>query len=109
VYVQTGQGVLDFSRLNTERLKPFQQFDFRIDKKWNLKNSTFDLYFDVSNALLARNQQYPNYLFERLPDNSGFKTTDGQALKADGSNGIPIVEIQDDPVVIPSLGFMFEF
>ena len=109
VYPQTGQGVLDYSRLNGERLKPFQQFDFRIDKKWNLKNSTFDLYFDVSNALLARNQQYPSYVFERLPDNTGFKTTDGKSLKADGSNGIPVVEIQDDPVVIPSLGFMFEF
>lgn len=109
VYPQTGNGVLDYSRLNTERLKPFQQFDFRIDKKWNFKHSTFDLYFDVSNALLARNQQYPNYLFERLDDNSGFKTTDGNALNPDGSNGIPVTAIEDDPVVIPSLGFMFEF
>lgn len=108
VYPQTGQGVLDYSRLNSARLRPFQQFDFRIDKKWNLKKSTFDLYFDVSNALLARNQQYPSYVFERLDDKT-FKTTDGKALKADGSNGIPVVEIQDDPVVIPSLGFMFEF
>jgi hypothetical protein len=109
-YVSQGQGILDYSKINTERLKAFQQFDFRIDKKINFKRTSLDLYLDMTNALLLKNQRLPSYVFERLDDNSGFKTTDGQALLNDGSNGIPLLKRGDEEAsFIPSLGFIFEF
>ncbi|MFN7691981.1 MAG: TonB-dependent receptor, partial [Bacteroidota bacterium] len=67
-YLATGNGVLDFSQLNSLTLPAFRQFDFRIDKKFNTKHATFDIYFDVTNALLFRNQSIPNYTFDRNAD-----------------------------------------
>jgi hypothetical protein len=111
-YATTGRGTLDNTKLNTLRLKPFSQFDFRIDKKINYKRTTLDLYFDVTNALLTKNQNLPDYKFDRTLDADfkfDFKTTDGLALKPDGSNAVPIVETEKTLFVIPTLGFVFEF
>jgi hypothetical protein len=108
-YLATGNGVLDFSQLNSITLPAFRQFDFRIDKKFNTKHATFDIYFDVTNALLFRNQSIPNYTFDRNVDNSGFKTTDGKALAPDGSNAVPLILKNDDLSVTPALGFIIEF
>ncbi len=108
-YAAFGEGVLDYTKINTERLKPFQQFDFRMDKKINFKRTTLDIYFDVTNALLTKNQNLPTYIFERDEKTFGFKTTDGKALAPDGSNGIPKVITDADLFVLPSLGFIFEF
>lgn len=108
-YLATGNGVLDNTRLNTLLLPDFKQFDFRIDKKFNGKRASFDIYFDVTNALLFRNQSVPNYTFDRNEDNSGFKTTDGRALLPDGSNAVPLILKNDDLSVTPSLGFIIEF
>ena len=108
-YLATGNGILDFSQLNSLTLPAFRQFDFRIDKKFNTKHATFDIYFDVTNALLFRNQSIPNYTFDRNADNSGFKTTDGKALAPDGSNAVPLILKNDDLSVTPALGFIIEF
>jgi hypothetical protein len=101
--------VLDNSQLNTLLLPDFKQFDFRIDKKFNGKRASFDIYFDVTNALLFRNQSIPNYTFDRNDDNTGFKTSDGKALSPDGSNAVPLILKNDDLSVTPSLGFIIEF
>ncbi len=108
-----GEGVLDYTKINTERLKPFQQFDFRMDKKINFKRTTLDLYFDVTNALVIKNQSLPQFYLERDPKTLAFKTTDGNPIAKDGSNGISKItkgDGEDDGAfVIPSLGFIFEF
>ncbi len=108
-YASLGIGILDFSRLNTLRLKNFSQFDFRIDKKINLKNQSFDIYFDIQNALLAKNPSFPTYTFERTIDNSGFKTTDGKALNTNGTNAIPLILNDATANVTPGLGLIWEF
>jgi TonB dependent receptor/CarboxypepD_reg-like domain/TonB-dependent Receptor Plug Domain len=108
-YATFGEGVLDYTKINTQRLKPFSQFDFRMDKKINFKRTTLDLYFDVTNALLTKNQNLPTYIFERDEKTFGIKTTDGKALLPDGSNGIPKVVEDKSLFVLPSLGFIFEF
>lgn len=105
----SGVGVLDFSQLNTERLINFNQFDIRVDKKINFKRATLDLYIDIVNALAFANPNFPNYTFRRTDDNSGFLTTDGQALQADGSNGIPLLLQDQSALVTPAIGFIFEF
>ena len=104
-----GVGVLDLDRLNAERLGPFSQFDFRIDKKWNLRRVTLDVFFDVQNAFVQRNPAYPQFTLQRNADNTGFLTRDGAPLAPDSSNGVPIILSNDDPAVVPTLGFIFEF
>jgi hypothetical protein len=108
-YGSRGEGVLDYTKINTVRLKAFNQFDFRIDKKINFKRATLDLYLDVTNALVLKNQQLPQYVFERNADNTGFLTTDSQPLRPDGSNAVPVVLSEPGTFVVPSLGFIFEF
>lgn len=108
-YGTFGTGVLDYTKINTKRLKPFQQFDFRVDKKMNFKKTTLDIYLDVTNALLFKKYDLPNYVFERTTDNTAFATTDGQALQQDGSNAVPKILNEPQLTVIPSLGFIIEF
>jgi outer membrane receptor for ferrienterochelin and colicin len=108
-FATTGTGVLDYSQLNTLRLINFNQFDFRLDKKIYFKRSTLDLYIDVINALGFSNPSLPNYSFKRTDNNDGFLTTDGQELRADGSNGIPVILNDQSSLTTPSIGFIFEF
>jgi len=108
-YASQGRGTLDFARLNTQRLGGFNSSDVRIDKKINLKKFTIDLFLDVTNWYIARNPVIPEYTWQRTADNRTFKTTDGLAIKADGSNAIPTRVKNDDPTVIPTLGLIVEF
>ncbi|AEI47266.1 TonB-dependent receptor [Runella slithyformis DSM 19594] len=108
-YLTTGVGIEDYARLNSQRLKAFSRVDFRVDKKWNYKKASIDLFFDFQNALLTTNAAIPQYTFERTADNSGFKTTDGQALRLDGSNAIPLILTNEDANFTPALGLVIEF
>ena len=108
-FISQGQGIFDFAKLNSVRLSSFNSSDVRIDKKWNFRNTTIDLFLDVSNWYVARNPGIPSYTFKRTTDNSAFLTTDGQPIKANGSNGIPILLKNDDPSVTPTIGFIIEF
>ena len=108
-YASQGKGSLDFAKLNTQRLGGFNSSDVRIDKKINLRKFTIDLFLDVTNWYVAKNPVIPEYTWQRTADNRTFKTTDGLAIKADGSNAIPTRVKNDDPSVIPSLGVIIEF
>ena len=108
-YSSQGRGTLDFGRLNTQRLGGFNSSDVRIDKKINFKKITIDLFLDVTNWYVAKNPVIPEYTWERTADNRTFKTTDGLAVKQDGSNAIPTRVKNDDPTVIPTLGVIVEF
>ncbi|MCS6822427.1 MAG: TonB-dependent receptor [Microscillaceae bacterium] len=108
-YASLGVGILDFSRLNSQRLDAFNQLDVRIDKKWNFKNFTFDLFLDVVNFLRFPTPAFPQYTFQRTSDNTAFATTDGLPLAADGSNAIPLILKNNDAIFVPSIGFIIEF
>lgn len=108
-YLSLGQGVLDFNELNTQRLASFNSSDVRIDKKWNFKKITLDLFLDVSNWYKAKSPAPDSYTFKRTEDNSGFLTTDGLPIKNDGSNGIPVRIKNDEPRTTPTIGFIVEF
>ena len=64
---------------------------------------------DVQNAFALSNPAVPNYAFQRLPDNSGYVTTDGQPIRPDGSNAVPLLLDNSSAVVVPTIGFIFEF
>ncbi len=108
-YLSRGQGILDYSRLNTIRLQSFNSSDLRIDKKWNFRRTTIDLFLDVTNWYLAKSSEPDSYTFKRNEDNTGFATTDGQPVKADGSNAIPVRLVNSEASVTPSIGLIVEF
>jgi hypothetical protein len=108
-FLSQGTGTLDYARLNSQRLGGFNSSDVRIDKKWNFKKLTLDLFLDVTNWYIARNPVVPEYTFKRNAANTAFETTDGLPIKADGSNGIPTRVKNDDPFVTPTLGLIVEF
>lgn len=107
-YLSLGTGIPDIERINAERLRAFNQFDFRIDKKWNYRDFTFDLYLDVQNAFMSPTPSVPEYTFERNPDGS-YRTTDGEPVRPDGSNAIPLLLQDVDPFFVPTIGFIVEF
>ena len=104
-----GTGILDYTQLNTQRLRNFRQLDFRLDKIYNYKRTSLDLFIDFQNVLLTEQEGTPYYTFKRTDDNSGYATTDGQPLKADGSNGVPIILSNFSKNITPSIGVIFEF
>ena len=108
-YATLGTGVLDYSRLNAERLGNFSQMDVRLDKKWNFRRATLDVFIDIQNLLNTVNPAPPNYTFQRTPDGTAFLTTDGQPLNADGSNAIPLLLENTEGSLLPSVGIVVEF
>lgn len=96
-------GIPDETRLNTERIEPFYQLDMRVDKKYNFKNWTLDLYLDVQNITNNITNEQPYFSVER------------------DANGLPIVN-PDTPdyyipryidntagTIIPGIGIVVEF
>lgn len=108
-YATLGTGVLDNSRLNTLRLGNFSQLDLRLDKKWNFRRTTLDVFIDIQNLLNTVNPAPPNYTFQRTPDGKAFVTTDGQPLRTDGSNAVPLLLDNTEGSLLPSIGIIVEF
>lgn len=108
-YLLLGQGIPDASLLNQNRLSNFNQLDFRVDKKFNFKKTSLGIYLDVQNLLMQKNETNPNFTFKRNEDNTGFVTTNGQPITADGSNAIPVILYNKTGHPLPSLGVIFEF
>lgn len=108
-YLSQGVGTLNYAQLNSQRLGSFNSGDVRIDKKWNFRKTTIDLFLDVTNWYISKNPAVPEYTFKRNATNSGFETTDGQPIKQDGSNAIPTRVKNDDPFVTPTIGLIIEF
>lgn len=108
-FLTKGQGTLNYSVINSERLRAFNNSDIRIDKKWNFKKTTLDLFLDVTNWYVAKNPAVPEYTFKRNAENTAFETTDGKNIKTDGSNAIPTFVKNDDPFFTPTIGIIIEF
>lgn len=108
-YATNGSGILDYTRFNQLRLGSFQQGDIRIDKKWNFKKTTLDLFIDVQNFTAFKSPVLPQYTFDRNLTTRQFITTDGQPLKTDGSNAIPSIVVTNTSVPLPTIGVIVEF
>jgi hypothetical protein len=66
-------------------------------------------FIDIQNILGTKQLGTPYYTFKRTADNTAFETTDGQALKTDGSNGIPVLLKNESATVTPTIGLIIEF
>ena len=59
-----GQGILDYSKLNTMRESSFHQLNIRVDKKIFLEKFTMDFYLDIQNAYAYKAVLAPTMLVE---------------------------------------------
>jgi hypothetical protein len=106
-----GQAIPDYAnQLNAARTNGYATFDFRIDKKWFGKKATWNVYFDIQNALGAVVSR-PQLLLAR-PLDANLKPigeapifTDSKGIKRyktkyiDDSNAVPT----------PSIGLQVDF
>ncbi|MDF1673723.1 MAG: TonB-dependent receptor [Vicingaceae bacterium] len=91
------QVVLDYSSLGNVRLGSFNQLDIRVDKKWNLKKLSVNLYFEIQNALAQTSPSPSNYILER----------NEQGGIAQPRNLIEVAS--DNSTPIPSFGLVIDF
>ncbi|MEM6541505.1 MAG: TonB-dependent receptor, partial [Bacteroidota bacterium] len=89
--------ILDYSRLGEENLDIFSQLDLRIDKKWNFKRLSLDVFVEAQNVLGQDIPQPPEFGLNR--DVNG-AIVDPRSL----------VEIESDTgQIIPSIGIVVDF
>jgi hypothetical protein len=91
------QIILDYDRLGSEKLDPFNQLDIRIDKKWFYKKMALDFFIEVQNVLAYANPQLPSYGLNR--DASGMPVNPRSLFQVPFEEGS----------VIPSFGIVIDF
>lgn len=73
----TGSPYFDFTRLNTERFKPFHQLDLRVDKSFYLDRITAKFYIDVQNVYNFQAEQSDIIIRETDADGNFILSSDG--------------------------------
>lgn len=90
--------VLDYNRLGEEKLGIFSQLDVRIDKKWNFKSLSLDVFVEVQNILAQNNPQPPEFGLNR-DETGAIVQPRSLAQIMEEDNGSPI----------PSIGLVVDF
>ncbi len=102
VWDVNNQAVLDYNKINSERLSAFHQLDVRVDKKYYFKKSSLNIYFDIQN-LYNNTAEQPSFLLPVLENNT-IKTLE------EDPNRYELKEVENPTgTVLPSIGIMWEF
>ena len=99
----SNQGILDYNRLNEQRLAAFHQLDLRLDKKWFFKKWNLNIFLDIENA----------YAFEAaLPANLTLARdaiTDEPLINPNDPMRYQLKELENvSGTVLPSIGLVIE-
>lgn len=117
-YPFTNAAVLDYSRVNSQRLGGFNAMDVRLDKKWNFKKWSFNLFLDIQNFFNAQNPTAPGFTLQRNGD--GSIATRNNTVYNPGVFGnpsapnnrqsaLPAILPNTSGARLPSIGFVAEF
>ena len=98
-----GQGVLDYSRLNTEREAAFHQLNVRVDKKIYLEKFSLNFYLDIQNLYGYKTKVAPILLVEK--DANGVAVTDPN----DPTRYKTKLIANTSGIVQPTIGIIVEF
>ena len=90
--------VLDYSQIGQVYLDVFSQADIRIDKKWNFKKTSLNIYFEIQNILAQKIPRPPEYGLERQPDGILIEPINLKEIDTDRS---------DTP--FPTIGLILDF
>lgn len=117
-YPFLAEPVLDYGKINSLRLEAFHAADLRIDKKFNFRNWSLDLFLDIQNVYNSKNTTAPGFTLQRNPDESIATTTGetynpGSYLNLSAPNNrqaaIPVLLPRDSGSFLPSIGFVIAF
>ena len=98
----SGRGLLDYSQLNSYRIKSFHQLDFRIDKKFFFKKINLNTYIDIQNAYSFKSEGQPYLDVQR--DEFGNPTVNQNDLFRYNTTLIKNVS----GTILPSIGIVLE-
>lgn len=101
------QGIVDYSKLNTERLPATHFLDFRIDKKIYLKYFNLNLYLDVQNAYNFQTMYTP--ILNVLNDDTGKPMIEDPSLPYNQQTYKYKVLENKSGTVLPTIGIVIEF
>ncbi len=90
--------VRDYSRQGTVTLDPFNQTDLRIDKKWNLKGFTLNVFLELQNLLSQDSPSEPTF---------GLVRDDTGAIIQPRT--LTEIEDLDAGSLLPSIGIVIDF
>ena len=98
----TGGPYPDFSKLNSERFKPFHQLDIRVDKSFYWEKLTAKFYIDIQNFYNFQAEQQP--ILVRATD------ANGNFLLTDNGSRYVLEEIKNTTgTVLPTIGVIIAF
>ena len=96
-------GILDFSRLNSERFGTYTQLDIRVDKTWYLKKMSINLFLDIQNIYAKTADRQPFLLPKE--DSSGVRYKD-----PNDSTRYLLEEVENSSGrAIPRIGVILDF
>ena len=98
----SGRGLLDYSQLNSCRIKSFHQLDFRIDKKFFFKKINLNTYIDIQNAYSFKSEGQPYLDVQR--DEFGNPTVNQNDLFRYNTTLLKNVS----GTILPSIGIVLE-
>ncbi|MEN0004932.1 MAG: TonB-dependent receptor [Bacteroidota bacterium] len=89
--------VLDFDQLGSVKLDAFNQADIRIDKKWNFKKVSLDVFLELQNVFGQQIPEPPVFGLDR--------NEDGTVIEPEKLIEVPI----DNGEILPNIGIVFDF
>ncbi|MBQ4819964.1 TonB-dependent receptor [Aquimarina sp. MMG016] len=89
--------ILDYDRLGEEKLDTFSQLDLRIDKKWNFKKLSLDVFIEAQNVLGQKTPEPTQYGLNR--------DTNGSIIQP---RSLTAIETETGQI-IPSIGIVIDF
>uniref|UniRef100_UPI00260498D0 TonB-dependent receptor plug domain-containing protein n=1 Tax=uncultured Lutibacter sp. TaxID=437739 RepID=UPI00260498D0 len=102
-YDVSNSGILDYSKLNSERFKTYHQLDIRVDKTWYWKKMSLNFYVDIQN-LYKSEAKSQSYLIPLLNENGT------KVVNSNDSSKYNLEEIENTSGnVLPRFGFILDF
>ena len=103
---------------SSDLVEGFHAADLRVDKKFNFRKWTFDLFLDVQNIYNSVNPTAPGFTLKRNADESIATVTGAPYVPGSYSDpllpnnrqqAIPVLLPRDSGSFLPSVGFVIEF
>jgi len=102
-YDISNSGILDYSKLNSERFNNYHQLDFRIDKTWYWKRFSLNFYFDIQN-LYGKEVNSQSYL---IPSTDG---NGDKVINESDDTKYVLEEIENSSgTILPRIGVIIDF
>ena len=105
-------GLLDYNRINSERLGSANSLDVRVDKKWFFNDFSLEIYLDIEN-LTNQNFSRNVLILDRPLDDTGRPIGQGIIVNPNDPAALQrykVKEIQDNESnILPTIGIVLEY